>query len=180
MEELHLIDEVQRLAVTLRMIKFEARTSTIRRATQLSDERIRRLYRDQNVSTIQRHRGRSPSSAGQYTRNYAMQLESSILSGVLVKRGLLRGHHAKHWLCGESGYAQCFCDAYEEYLPMAYGAALSFEQAWYFAYKLAAHEELYLQYCSRCKGHFVRDAATVLRHRCPLCQLRECSALGAC
>ncbi len=35
-----------RLAITHRMIALEARTRTIRIATQLSDDRIRRMYRD--------------------------------------------------------------------------------------------------------------------------------------
>ena len=35
-----------RLAVAHRMIALEARTRTIRVATQLSDDRIRRMYRD--------------------------------------------------------------------------------------------------------------------------------------
>ncbi len=154
------------------MLKFEARTRTIRLATHLSEDQIRRLYRQDGAATG-RHRGRSPSSALQYTRNFAAQLESSIFSSVLVRHGLFKGRRPKPWLHNSLHYAQRFCDAYAEYLPLAQQEALNFEQAWYFARSLAARGELYLQRCPRCTSHFVRDTATVLKSQCPLCQLRD-------
>ncbi len=172
--QIDLAGEAQRLAVAMRMLKFEARTRTIRLATQLSDDQIRRLYHQGGVAmTGSRHRGRSPSNALQYTRNAAAQLESSIFSGVLVKHGLLKGRRPKPWLHNALQYAQRFCDAYAEYQPMAQQEALNFEQAWFLARSLAARAELYLQRCTQCTGHFVRDTSTVLKHQCPLCQLRD-------
>ena len=53
-----------RLAIAHRMIALEARTRTIRLATQLSDDRIRRLYRDYFAviggNRVRRRRGKSP------------------------------------------------------------------------------------------------------------------------
>lgn len=165
--------EAERNAVALRMLKFEARTRTIRLATGLSEEQIRRLYHKAAMAkTSQRHRGRSPSSVAQFTRNHSAQLEASIVSGVLVKHGLLKGRRPKPWLNIGMHYAQLFCAAYTEYLQIAH-RALNFEQAWYFARSLAARGEIYLQYCGRCNSHFVRDMATVLKHPCPVCKLRE-------
>ena len=172
--QLDLAGEAERLAVAMRMLKFEARTRTIRLATQLSDDQIRRLYRHGDIAeNSSRHRGRSPSSALQYTRSAAAQLESSIFCGVLVKHGLLKGRRPKPWLYDALQYAQRFCDAYAEYLPLAQQESLNFEQAWFLARSLAARAELYLQKCAQCAGHFVRDHSTVLKHRCPLCRLRE-------
>jgi len=173
MTEHHPASEAERNAVALRMLKFEARTRTIRLATRLSDEQIRRLYHQAAIAkTTLRHRGRSPSSVAQFTRNLAVQLESSIISGILIKHGLLKGRRPKPWLHIGVQYAQRFCDAYADYLQIAQ-RALSFEQAWYFARSLAARGELYLQGCGRCTSHFVRDASTVLMNQCPVCQLRE-------
>lgn len=172
-EAFHPASEAERFALAMRMLKFEARTRTIRLATQLSEDQIRRLYRSDDATASSRHRGRSPSSALQYTRNHAAQLESSIFSGVLVKHGLIKGRRPKPWLHNPLQYAQRFCDAYAEYLLMAQQEALSFEQAWYFARSLAARGELYLQHCPRCASYFVRDTSTVLKNQCPLCQLRE-------
>lgn len=177
MEELQAASEAARFAVALRMLMFEARTRTIRLATGLSDEQIRRLYHQAGISAASsRHRGRSPSNALQYTRNLAAQLESSIFSGVLVKHGLLKGRRPRPWLHDGLQYALRFCDAYAEYLRMAHHDALNFEQCWYLARSLAARGELYLQHCPRCTSHFVRDTSTVLKGDCPLCHLREQSA----
>jgi hypothetical protein len=165
-------DEAARVAVAARMLGFEARTRTIRLATRLSDDQIRRLYH-QVRAAASRHRGRSPSSVLQYTRNFAAQLESSIFSGVLVKHGLLKGRRPRPWLHNALQYAQRFCDAYADYLQLAHQEVLSFEQAWFLARALAARGELYLQRCPRCVGYFVRDTSTVLKDQCPLCQLRE-------
>lgn len=166
--------EAERDAVALRMLKFEARTRTIRLAAGLSEEYIRRLYHKAAIAkTTSRHRGRSPSSVAQFTRNHAAQLESSIMSGVLITHGLLKGRRPKPWLHIGLQYARLFCDAYADYLHLAQGEALNFEQAWYFARCLAARGEIYLQHCGRCTSHFVRDTSTVLKHQCPVCQQRE-------
>lgn len=166
--------EAERDAVAMRMLKFEARTRTIRLATGLSEEYIRRLYHHAAIAkTTSRHRGRSPSSVAQFTRNHATQLESSIISGVLITHGLLKGRRPKPWLHIGLQYARLFCAAYAEYLQLAHGEALNFEQAWYFARCLAARGEIYLQHCARCDSHVVRDSSTVLKHPCPVCKLRE-------
>lgn len=173
-EELPIVSEAARLAVAMRMLGFEARTRTIRLATHLSDDQIRRLYHQAGLSVASnRHRGRSPSSATQYTRSMAVQLESSIFSGVLVRHGLLKGRRPRPWLHNGLQYAQRFCDAYADYLHIAQLDRLSFEQAWFLARNLAAHGDLYLQNCPRCTSYFVRDTSTVLKDQCPLCLLRE-------
>ncbi len=171
------IVQQERVAVAAQMIRYEARTRTIRLATRLTEDQIRRLYRQarqaETAATTTRHRGRSPSQALQYTRNAGMQLEASILASVLTKHAMLRGWREKPWLSNGLQYARRFCIAYGEYLPLAQQQPLNFEQAWHFARTLAARSELYLQRCVRCASHFVRDTATVLKSQCPFCRLRE-------
>ncbi len=169
--------QLERETVALHMIRYEARTRTIRLATRLTEDQIRRLYRQARLGVTaekaQRHRGRSPTQALQYTRNLATQLEASILAGVLAKHGMLRGRRDKPWLNNSLHYAQRFCVAYGDYQPLASHEPLNFEQAWHFARSLAARAELYLQRCTRCASHFVRDTTTVLKGQCPFCQLRD-------
>lgn len=168
--------QAEREAVAEQMIRFEARTSTIRQATRLTEDQVRRLYRQVRLThgaPAQRHRGRSPTQPQQYTRNLATQMEASILAGTLVKHGLMRGRREKAWLGNALLYAQRFCAAYAEYLPAALQQPLNFEQAWHFALVLGKRTELYLQLCRRCNLHFVRDAATVLKAQCPFCATRE-------
>jgi len=164
------------VAVAMRMIGFEARTRTIRLSTKLTDDQIRRLYRqymrtDNTAST--RHRGRSPQQALQYTRNSQTHLESSIFSSVLTAHGLLKGLRPKPWLGQSIQYAHRFCIAYGRYLELAIYEPLSFEQAWYFARMLAARSELYLQQCKHCSSHYLGDNHTVLKRECPVCKWRE-------
>ncbi len=167
----------ERMAVAIEMIRLEARTRTIRLATRLTEDQIRRLYRQARIGGTEvaaaRHRGRSPTQALQYTRNLGMQLEASILASVLTKHAMLRGRREKPWLSDGLDYAQRFCKAYSEYRPLALQQPLSFEQAWHFARTLAARTELYLYRCARCASHFVRDASTILKNQCPFCRLRE-------
>jgi hypothetical protein len=142
-------------------------------ATGLTEEQIRRLYHKAAIAkTSGRLRGRSPSSITQFTRTQAAQLESSIISGILIAHGLLKGRRPKPWLNIGVHYASMFCAAYAEYLQIAQ-QQLSFEQGWYFARCLAARGEIYLQRCERCNSHFVRDLTTVLKHQCPVCKFRE-------
>ena len=166
----------QRMATAIQMIRYEARTRTIRLATRLTEDQIRRLYRQARLmggAEATRHRGRSPTQALQYTKNVGAQLEASILASVLTKHAMLRGRREKPWLSNSLHYAQRFCVAYGEYLPLAQQQPLNFEQAWHFARTLAARSELYLQRCARCASHFVRDTSTILHGQCPFCRLRE-------
>jgi hypothetical protein len=175
--EIQSLPELERTTVALRMIGFEARTRTIRLSTRLTDDQIRRLYRQycraRPSSTTSRHRGRSPTQALQFTRNAGTLLESSILAGVLTAHGLLKGLRPKPWLANSLQYARRFCEAYATYLDLAERDPLSFEQAWYFARMLAARSELFLQRCKHCGSHYLGDTHTVLKRDCPICKLRE-------
>jgi hypothetical protein len=167
-----------RLAIASQMIRYQARTRTIRLATSLTEDQIRRLYRQarQTGSTTcaQRHRGRSPSQALQYTRSAGAQLEASILASVLAKHALLRSQQDQPWLRDGLQYAQRFCRAFGDYLLLAQQQPpLTFDHTWHLARTLAARNELYLQHCARCDSYFVRDRATVLKSQCPICRLHE-------
>lgn len=168
--------DTDRFTIATSMIRFEARTRTIRLSTRLTDDQIRRLYRQikrSGIITTTRHRGRSPQQALQFTRNANVQLEASILASVLASHGLLKGHRPKPWLTQSLEYAHRFCVAYGRYLELAINEPLNFEQAWYFARMLAARSELFLQCCKHCNSHFLGDNHTVVKRDCPICKLRE-------
>ena len=62
-----------RIDLAIRLIGHEARTSTIRLWTGLTDDRIRRLYRsyiaDAGGATVVRHRGKPPAMLSFFTRS---------------------------------------------------------------------------------------------------------------
>lgn len=166
--------ESGRTELAIRMLQLQARTHTIMSATMLSEDQVRRLYRQYCRGRVaDRQRGRSPRRIASFLRTLPSRFESSLLAGVLLKHGLIKGRRPKAWLGDPLAYAQRFCQAYTEYLPLAWYAPLSFERAWYFARSLATMTDVSLQHCARCDGHFVRDDTDVRRQFCPLCHVRD-------
>ena len=84
-----------RLAVAYRLISYEARTQTIRQCTQLSGDRIRKLYRDyvkgQPVTPVRRRRGKSPRQMSFFWRSPVHELQAAALGALLRQCGRKRG-----------------------------------------------------------------------------------------
>src|SRR5262245_61166652 len=81
-----------RLDLALRFMRHEARTHTIRKWTGLSDDRIRKLYREyleRSRSQVSRHRGKSPGQANYFTRTPRVQQESAVLASLYCMLGAL-------------------------------------------------------------------------------------------
>jgi hypothetical protein len=156
--------------LALRMIQHEARTCTIRAFTNLTDDRIRKLYRTYvgPESSVRRRRGKSPRQVEFFTRNLAAQLESSCLAGVLYSHGLVPAAARP-----SIEYATRFCEAYEGYLQLISRSRMSFEHAWCLLTLLSARKELTLAQCPRCRGHHIADPIIRNRYTCPLCKIRD-------
>jgi hypothetical protein len=82
-----------RLEIAYRLIGYEVRTETIRQCTQLSADRIRRLFRDyvrdQPQSCIRRRRGKSPRQMSFFRRTPRHELEAATTGSLLRACGLL-------------------------------------------------------------------------------------------
>ena len=87
-----------RLAIAYRMIALEARTRTIRLATQLSDDRIRRMYRDYFATLggnrVRRRRGKSPRQMSFFRRSLEHEQQAALLGALLQLCGLLAAYPA--------------------------------------------------------------------------------------
>ena len=83
-----------RLAIAYRMIALEARTRTIRLATQLSDDRIRRMYRDYFAALggnrVRRRRGKSPRQMSYFRRSLEHEQQAALLGSLLRLCNLLQ------------------------------------------------------------------------------------------
>ena len=83
-----------RLAITYRMIALEARTRTIRIATQLSDDRIRRMYRDYFAALggnrVRRRRGKSPRQMSYFRRSLEHEQQAALVGSLLRLCNLLQ------------------------------------------------------------------------------------------
>jgi hypothetical protein len=174
--------ERARHELALRLIGHEARTGTIRQFTDLSDDRIRRLYgsyfKHSPGNEIRRRRGRTPSQVGLFVKTPLHRLHAATLAAAFVGGGLLdRGSRSHSGL--ETGRRLCL--AYERYLQIhARGQTplLTIEWAWNLLASLRSADELALRTCPQCSAHYVHDLLAVDDEQCPSCLLLPALPVG--
>jgi hypothetical protein len=159
--------------LALRMIRHEARTCTIRACTQLTDDRIRKLYRTYvgASSPVRRKRGKSPRQVEFFTRNLAALIESGSFAAVLCSFSLIPAVAGPVRPSLEFGTR--FCDAYECYTSLLATTELSFEHAWCLLGLLTLRKELILLRCRDCDGQHIADPVIHQKYACPLCKIRR-------
>lgn len=161
-----------RLDVAFRLIGHEARTRTIRLATRLSDDRIRRLYREYVQADpgfeVRRRRGRSPRQMSHFRRSLVHEFQAAALAsmlracGLLSSGGLLRNP--------EPADVALLCDIYETYQKLCLNVLISFEHAWYLTEVLACGDEFLLAPCPDCDAYWIRDSLSLLPYNCAACR----------
>ncbi len=166
----------QRLDLALRLIRHEARTFTIRQWTGLSDDRIRKLYRNYAMNhegrRVLRHRGKSPRQPVFFFRNPEISFQAAQLASVFVVYGLLRGTAAgleSRYQLGSLDSGALLCQAYEAYAELHSPAVISFEHAWFLLFALARRDELGIERCTPCGGVRLRDLLARHRSSCANC-----------
>ncbi len=166
----------QRLDLALRLIRHEARTFTIRQWTGLSDDRIRKLYRSYvmnlEVSSVSRHRGKSPRQAAFFFRNSELNFQSAQLASLYVMYGLLEAADSglePRYRVGSLDSGALLCRAYEAYLELHAPAGISFEHAWFLLLALARHDEVSISRCAVCGGVRLRDLLAKHKMACATC-----------
>jgi hypothetical protein len=171
--------ERSQFELALRMIRHEARTSTIRGCTGLSDDRIRKLYstyfRNSGNRDIRRRRGKSPRQVARFVKNSDNQLQATTLVALFCSGLLLRvdSDDIIHpcWPRPDVEFGHRVCRAYETYLLLHEGALLSFEWAWNLLQSVSHNDELYLAVCGTCRARYVQDAYALDHKVCPACEI---------
>jgi Flagellar transcriptional activator (FlhC) len=165
----------RRFEVALRFIHHEARTRTIRTWTGLTDDRIRKLYRNYTVEAggtrPVRHRGKSPQQPAFFTRSARARHESAILASLCRLLGALPASAAggpARSLAG-LGRGELLCQAYESYRSLVGAPLISFEHAVFLLGALWRGEELALSGCRDCGAVLVTDRWTMRAPRCGVC-----------
>jgi hypothetical protein len=161
-----------RLALAYRLIAFEARTRTIRLATQLSDDRIRKLYRDYFQGRIgppvKRHRGKSPRQMAFFRRSLEHEQEAGVLGALLRVCDLLERDLVPQRPSLET--VARFCDVYETFTGLCLQPHITFEHAWHLWQMLARADEFVLASCQDCQSLWLRDTLDILPDNCPACR----------
>jgi hypothetical protein len=165
-----------RFDLALRFIQHEARTRTIRQWTGLTDDRIRKLYRNYltqpGTTGVVRHRGKSPQQAAFFTRNPRMREETAVLASVCYLLGVMPGGRivdAQRSLPSVQR-GEALCEAFETYQHLVRSPRISFEHAVYLITALARGEELLATLCGDCRGLMVVDRFAVPLRRCAGCE----------
>ena len=162
----------QRLAVAYRMIALEARTRTIRLATQLSDDRIRRMYRDYFASLggnrVRRRRGKSPRQMAFFRRTLEHEQQAALIGALLQLCALLTRHPAGFRPALDD--ISRFCDVYETYLGLWPTPLITFEHAWHLWQVFCRSDEIVLSTCPDCASAWVQDTLEILPYNCSACR----------
>lgn len=166
--------------LALKMIRFEARTSTIRQCTGLSDDRIRKLCRryftTRDGRSVRRRRGKSPQQTSRFVKNPKHQLEATTLMHLFIAYGLLvqagdRGLSSR-WTAPGIEVGHRFCAAFAAYNAVHDRALFSFEWAWRLLLAIADEDALSTAPCGQCDTHYLHDRYALDFHVCPACEIR--------
>lgn len=165
-----------RFDLALRLIQHEARTRTIRQWTGLTDDRIRKLYRNYlsqpGAAGVVRHRGKSPQQPAFFTRNPRMREEAAVLASVCYLLGVMPGGKmadAQRKLPGVQR-GEALCEAFETYQHLVQGPRISFEHAVFLITALARGEELSAVVCGDCRALMIVDRLAMPLRRCTACE----------
>lgn len=169
--------ERSQFELALRMIRHEARTSTIKACTGLSDDRIRKLYctyfRNAGQRNVRRRRGKSPRQVTLFVKSPENQLQATTLVALFALGALVRIDSnyqvAARWPRPDVEFGHRVCRAFETYRLLHPRAALSFEWAWNLLVSIAHNDELYLARCDSCAARYVQDAYALDMAVCPAC-----------
>lgn len=161
-----------RLALAYRLIGHEVRTQTIRCITWLSDDRIRRLYRDywraEPGNRVRRRRGKAPRQMTYFRKSAEHEIEAATLGSLLGMAGLIGIAHMPWRPTLEE--VNCFCDVYETFCEVRPAPHISCEHGLYLFEVLNRAEEYVLSQCGGCGGLWVRDQLAVQPDRCAACR----------
>ena len=166
-----------RLDLALRFIRHEARTQTIRAWTGLSDDRIRKMYREfvkEPGNAVSRPRGKSPQQCTFFTRTPQHTDESSLLASLCSLLGALprTGAPVSRQALVNLSRGELLCQAFEVYHDLVADPHISFEHLVFLVSALAAGEELTLASCEDCGALTVGERISFKARRCLHCASR--------
>jgi hypothetical protein len=162
--------------LALRMLKHEARTSTISAWTRFSPERIRNLakshLREHPSRDIERHRGPSPKQLTPLLINPMVRSEVAALGALCRILGVVPNEplaNARQRLPSIAN-GERLCTALELFRQVVPGARLSLEQAVALAIALAEADRWSLGHCDQCRGVVLLDRLSPHRPICVHCE----------
>jgi hypothetical protein len=167
--------DLRRFEVAMRFIQYEARTHTIRLWTGLTDDRIRKLYRNYTLDVggarPVRHRGKSPQQSAFFTRSARARQESAVLASLCRLIGALPASPAGEPTRSPAGLGrgELLCQAYETYRSLIGTPLITFEHAVFLLNALWRGDELVIGSCRDCGAVLVTDRWAMRAPCCSVC-----------
>jgi hypothetical protein len=168
--------EARRRELAIRLIRLEARSSTVSRWSGVSRQKIRTLQRSivtsGSVSTPKPRRGPAPHGTEQFFRTAWMRAEASA-AAVLCRLydAIPDGNETGLKSVPTVARGERLCDAYETYLDLVSPARLTFEHFVLLVDALEARDTLALESCQGCGAALLVEPATLARRRCESCRV---------
>ena len=170
--------ELNQFELAIRMLRLQARTSTIGHYTGLSSDRIRKAYAsyvmDYGRNTLpRRKRGRPPSRIRHFLKTPQQHRESTILAALFMHAGLL-ARDASSRFHVPRGLARLtvgkrLCDAYEMYRHVVPNGQITLEVAAALLRAIGETQDLIMACCGCCMALYVQDAYALDYGRGPFC-----------
>lgn len=176
--------ETRRRELAIRLIRLEARSSTVSRWSGVSRQKVRTLQRSIAVTAVtdapKRRRGPAPHGTEMFFRTAWMRAEASAAAVLCRLYGAIpdgKGTGMKAVPTVARG--ERLCDAYETYLDLVSPARLTFEHFVLLVDALDARETLALENCQGCGAALLVEPATLARRRCESCRVTKVPEVAA-
>lgn len=168
--------EARRRELAIRLIRLEARSSTVCRWSGVSRQKVRTLQcsivATSAADAPKRRRGPAPHGIDMFFRTERIRAEASAaavlcrLYGAIPDRTVTALKAVPTVERGER-----LCEAYETYLDLVSPARLTFEHLVLLVDALEAGETLALESCTGCGAALLVEPATLARRRCECCRV---------
>jgi hypothetical protein len=166
--------DLRRLNLAQRLIREEVRTRWIRAWTELSDNRIRNLYRSYGKAfgTVKRRRGPNPMQTSAFLTSPPLRAEASAIGGLAVAYRVIPevsqpraprvGSHLETY--------ERVVDVFELFHQIVPASRFKMEQFIPLIGALAKAEDLGIGHCSNCHGALLIDPLGNNRRLCVACE----------
>ena len=166
--------DMRRRDLAIRMIEYEARTSTIVDWTGLTRYQIQGMFSGYTeLREHPRHRGVSPFQTAFFSRSLWHECESAALATIELEMEIIPAKAMPEIASQLPGLArgERLLNAFDLYRALVPRPKISLEYAVLLASELAIARTLTLRRCVRCDGLMVVDRLGPLHENCAFCRL---------
>jgi hypothetical protein len=171
--------DLRGINLALRLLRHEARLSTVCAWTGFNEERVRVLSRSRRRHQINRvagtHRGPSPRRVRPLFASLALRSEGAAMAGLCRVLGVIPAKpisNARGRLPGVAN-GDRLCYAFELFREIVPSARLTLEQAISLVYAVSEGQLCSLDHCTQCRALILVDHLSLTRRVCTHCQNEE-------